>query len=217
MKPLDQCRLYAFIDEAYRSGRPYQDLAKSLCDGGADLIQLRMKDAPPENVLAAAEKIHPITESAGVYLIINDHLDIAYQMPHPFVHLGQEDFFDQGHTQVCELCPKHNPRHLMTGLSTHAPAQAQRAIASGADYVAIGPVFATPTKPTATPVTLDYVRWAAENIRIPWFAIGGIHAGNVDHIIEAGAQRICVVSDILKASDPQKACALFKTRLTSVN
>ena len=104
----------------------------------------------------------------------------------------------------------------MTGLSTHAPAQAQRAIESGADYVAIGPVFATPTKPTATPVTLDYVRWAAENIRIPWFAIGGIHAGNVDQILEAGARRICVVSDILKASDPQKTCALLKTKLASV-
>jgi len=216
MKPLDQCRLYAFIDEAYRNARPYQDLAKSLCDGGADLIQLRTKDAPVDSVLAAAEKIHPITESAGVHLVINDHLNIAYQMPHPFVHLGQEDFFDQGHTQVSDLYPEDAPKHLMTGLSTHAPAQAQRAIESGADYVAIGPVFATPTKPTATPVTLDYVRWAAENIRIPWFAIGGIHAGNVDQILEAGARRICVVSDILKASDPQTTCALVKTKLASV-
>ena len=217
MKPLDQCRLYAFIDEAYRNGRTYQDLAKSLCDGGADLIQLRMKGAPVDSVLTAAEEIHPVTESVGVHLIINDHLDIAHQMPHPFVHLGQEDFFDQGHTRVNELFPKDAPRQLKTGLSTHAPAQAQRAIESGADYVAIGPVFATPTKPTATPVTLDYVRWAANNIRIPWFAIGGIHAGNVDQILEAGARRICVVSDILNATNTQNACALFKAKLEAAS
>ena len=217
MKPLDQCRLCAFIDEAYRDGRPYQDLAKSLCDGGADLIQLRMKDASVQSVHAAAEILHPITESAGVHLIINDHLDIAYQMHNPFVHLGQEDFFDQGYTQVSELHPPDISKQLKIGLSTHAPTQAQRAIESGADYIAIGPVFATPTKPTATPVTLDYVRWAAANIRIPWFAIGGIHAGNVDQILEAGAQRICVVSDILKATDPQKACAHFKTKLESAS
>lgn len=217
LKPLDQCHLYAFIDEAYRGPRSYEDLAKSLCDGGADIIQLRMKDAKPERILAAAECIHPITESAGVHLIINDHLDIARRMPHPFVHMGQEDFFDEGYTKASELHSAKSTKQLCIGLSTHAPSQAERAIEAGADYVAIGPVFATPTKPTATPVTLEYVRWAAENIRIPWFAIGGIHAGNVDQILEAGARSICVVSDILKASDTQKACTFFKSKLQSAS
>lgn len=217
LKPLNQCQLYAFIDEAYRGERSYQDLAKSLCDGGADLIQLRMKGATTERVLSAAECIQPIAESAGVHLIINDHLDVAYEMPHPFVHMGQEDFFDKGHTHVSELHPSDTSKKLLIGLSTHAPEQAQRAIHAGADYVAIGPVFATPTKPSATPVTLDYVRWAAENIKTPWFAIGGIHAGNVDQILEAGARRICVVSDILNATNTHKACALFKAKLESAS
>lgn len=190
-------------------------MARALCEGGADLIQLRMKGAPPEKVLTAAACIHPITESAGVHLVINDHLEIAHQMPHPFVHMGQEDFFDAGHQHVSELHLPDNSKNLLIGLSTHAPTQAQRAIRAGADYVAIGPVFATPTKPTATPVTLEYVRWAAKTIQIPWFAIGGIHTGNVDQILEAGARRICVVSDILNASNMQKACAHFKAKLES--
>jgi len=78
-------------------------------------------------------------------------------------------------------------RKLQIGLSTHAPDQAQRALAAKPDYIAIGPVYATRTKPTAKPVTLDYVRWAAINVDIPWFAIGGITLDNLDEVWEAGA------------------------------
>ncbi|MEO7299966.1 MAG: thiamine phosphate synthase, partial [Verrucomicrobiota bacterium] len=99
------------------------------------------------------------------------------------------------------------------GLSTHAPAQAERAIAAGADYVAIGPIYATGTKPTAKPVTLDYIRWAAANVKIPWFAIGGINLQNLDEVLAAGAKRICVVSAILRSADIKIACAEFRKRL----
>ena len=96
------------------------------------------------------------------------------------------------------------------GLSTHAPAQAQRALDAGADYLAIGPVFATGTKPGAKPVTLEYVRWAAANVTVPWFAIGGINLENLDDVLAAGAKRVCVVSAILNAPDVTKACAEFR-------
>jgi len=98
-------------------------------------------------------------------------------------------------------------------LSTHASAQAQRALDAGADYIAIGPVFATGTKPTAKPVTLDYVRWAAANATVPWFAIGGINVENLGEVLAAGAKRVCVVSAILNASDVTKACAEFRRLL----
>jgi thiamine-phosphate pyrophosphorylase len=98
-------------------------------------------------------------------------------------------------------------------LSTHAPEQAQRAVAAGADYIAIGPVYATGTKPTAKPVTLEYVRWAAANITVPWFAIGGINLSNLDDVLTAGAERVCVVSAIMNATDVAKACAEFRRRL----
>ena len=102
---------------------------------------------------------------------------------------------------------------LKIGLCTHSPEQAKRALAAGPDYIAIGPVFATGTKPTAKPVTLDYVRWAAENATVPWFAIGGINLANLDDVLAAGATRICVVSAILNAPDVAKACAEFRQEL----
>ncbi|MDA7617900.1 thiamine phosphate synthase [Verrucomicrobia bacterium] len=213
MKPLEQCRLYAFIDEAYRHSRPVEDLAKSLCDGGADIIQLRMKGAPTNEILQAAERVYPITETAGVHLVINDHLEVAKKMPSSFLHLGQEDFFDQGNKHVSELAPHVKHTDLKVGLSTHAPNQATRAIRAGAAYIAIGPIFATPTKPDAKPVTLKYIQWANANVTLPWFAIGGIHRDNVDAILEAGAQRICVVSSILKAVRVDEACRFFRKKV----
>lgn len=86
-------------------------------------------------------------------------------------------------------------------------------MAAGADYVAIGPIYATGTKPTARPVTLEYVRWAAASVRGPWFAIGGITLQNLDEVLAAGARRICVVSAILNAPDVTKACRAFRQRL----
>ncbi|MBW8863856.1 MAG: thiamine phosphate synthase [Verrucomicrobia bacterium] len=99
------------------------------------------------------------------------------------------------------------------GLSTHAPIQAHSAMIAGADYIAIGPIYATGTKPTAKPVTLEYVRWAAANVIGPWFAIGGINLQTLDAVLEAGAKRICVVSAILDAQDVAKACVEFRKRL----
>ena len=104
---------------------------------------------------------------------------------------------------------------MVLGLSTHSPAQSERAVAAGADYIAVGPVFPTRTKPSAQAVTLEFVRWAAANISIPWFAIGGINFENLDQVIDAGARRICVVSAILEAPDLALACHQFKNHLAS--
>jgi len=211
MKPLADCRLYTFVDTAYLQGRAPELIARQLCDGGSDLIQLRAKHSSPAEIRALAEKILPVTRRAQVGFVINDHLDIAQELGADFCHLGQEDFFDAGHTHVSALKLK-NPT-LKIGLSTHAPAQAQRALDAGADYIAIGPIYATGTKPTAKPVTLDYARWAAAHATVPWFAIGGINLSTLDAVLAAGATRICVVSAILNAPDIAAACAEFRQRL----
>ncbi len=210
MKALSECRLYAFVDTAYLHGRPVDQVAQQLCDGGADLIQLRAKHSSPDEVRQMAETILPITRRANIALVINDHLQIAKEIGAEICHLGQEDFFDAGHTDVAQV-RLESP--LQIGLSTHAPAQAQRAIHAGADYIAIGPVYATGTKPTARAVTLDYVSWASAYVTVPWFAIGGINLTNLDEVLAAGARRICVVSAILNAPDIAKACAEFRMRL----
>ena len=211
MKPIADCKLYTFVDTAYLNGRAPDLVAQQLCDGGSDLIQLRAKHSTPEEIRAMAERILPITKRANVGLVINDHPDIARDLGAEFCHLGQEDFFDAGHVRVSELrTPDSAPR---IGLSTHSPEQAKRALAAGPDYIAIGPVFATGTKPTAKPVTLEYVRWAADNVTIPWFAIGGINLQTLGAVLAAGAKRICVVSAVLNAPDVAKACAEFRRRL----
>jgi len=212
MKPLADCKLYTFVDTAYLHGRAPEAVARELCDGGSDLIQVRAKNASADEIRALAERIQPITRNAGVGLVINDHLDIARAVGAEFCHLGQEDFFDAGHRHVSELGA---PPGLRIGLSTHAPEQAQRALAAGAGYVAIGPVYATGTKPGAKPVTLDYVRWAAANATVPWFAIGGINLQTLAAVLAAGATRVCVVSAILNAPDIAQACAEFRRRLTT--
>ena len=211
MKPLADCQLYTFVDTAYLHGRAPELVAQMLCDGGSDLIQLRAKNSTPDEIRRMAEKILPVTRRANVGFVINDHLDIAREVGADICHLGQEDFFDAGHTHVSEL--KTQNSKLKIGLSTHAPAQAQRALAAGANYLAIGPIYATGTKPTAKPVTLDYVRWAAAHATVPWFAIGGINLQTIDDVLAAGAKRICVVSAILNAPDITKACAEFRKQL----
>jgi len=211
MKPLAVCRLYAFVDTAYLSGRAPEVVAQQLCDGGADLIQLRAKQSTPDEIRGMTERILPITRRANVGLVINDFPEIARELGAELCHLGQEDFFDAGCAHISQLSTLNS--QLKIGLSTHSPEQAHRALAAGPDYLAIGPVYATGTKPTARPVTLEYVRWASKNVTIPWFAIGGIKLDNLDAVLAAGAQRVCVVSAILGAPDVRLACATFRNRL----
>jgi thiamine-phosphate pyrophosphorylase len=211
VKPLSECRLYAFVDTAYLAGRDPVEVARQLCEGGADLIQLRAKDRSAPEIREMARQILPVTRAAGVGLVINDYPEIAREVGAEFCHLGQEDFFDAGHRHVSELRPSGGGPGI--GLSTHGPEQALRAVAAGADYVAVGPVYATGTKPGARPVTLEYVRWAAAHVPVPWFAIGGITLENLDEVLAAGASRICVVSAILRAPDVVEACRAFRRRL----
>jgi len=211
VKPLADCKLYTFVDTAYLNGRAPELVAQQLCDGGSDLIQLRAKDSWADEMRRMAEKILPVTKRANVGLVINDHLEITRDLGAEFCHLGQEDFFDSGHTRCSEV--RSQKSEVRIGLSTHSPEQAQRALAAGPDYIAIGPVFATGTKPGAKPVTPDYVRWAAVNVTVPWFAIGGINLKNLGDVLSAGATRVCVVSAILNAPDVTAACAEFRRRL----
>lgn len=211
MKPLADCKLYTFVDTAYLHGHTPEFVAQQLCDGGTDLIQLRAKLSSRDDVRRMAASVLAVTRRASVNLVINDHFDIALEVGAEICHLGQEDFFDTGHSHVSALRTPYSA--LRIGLSTHAPAQAERALVAGADYIAIGPVFATDTKPTATPATLEYVRWAAANVKLPWFAIGGINLTTIDSVLAAGAKRICVVSAILNAPDIAEACAEFRRRL----
>ncbi|HEY3915764.1 MAG TPA: thiamine phosphate synthase [Verrucomicrobiae bacterium] len=200
MKPLAQCRLYTFIDTGYLRRRDPVDIAVELCAGGSDLIQLRAKESSGEEILQMARKILPVVRGAGVGLVINDHRDIAEEVGADLYHVGLEDF------------DPHVPGTPF-GLSTHSPQDALLAEKAEPAYIAVGPVYATPTKPSTKPVTLEYVRWAAANVKTPWFAIGGINLENLNDVVSAGAKRICVVSAILNAPDIAEACRQFRKAL----
>jgi thiamine-phosphate pyrophosphorylase len=209
MKPLAQCRLYAFVDAEYMRGRAPADVARQLCEGGADLIQLRAKKSSRAEIARMAGEILPIVRGAGAGLVINDYCDVAAEVGADLCHLGQEDFAATPISGVSAASLSTTP----FGLSTHSPDQALRAMDACPAYIAVGPVHETPTKPGARPVTLDYVRWAAANVKLPWFAIGGITLNNLDEVVLAGAQRVCVVSAILNAPNIAQACRQFRKRL----
>jgi thiamine-phosphate pyrophosphorylase len=212
MKKISECRLYTFVDTGYLRGRSVEDVARQLCEGGSDIIQLRAKSEPELLLLKMAESILRVTEAAGIPLVINDYPKIAIKVGAQYCHLGQEDFFDAGFRTAAQVtgCPKV----IGLGLSSHSEQQALRALKAEPDYIAVGPVFKTGTKPFAEPVTLQLVKWADKNVRtIPWFAIGGINLNNIDEVLGAGARRICVVSAILNELDIAEACRKFKDKL----
>lgn len=221
MKPLSECRLYTFVDTAYLRRRPAGDIAQQLCDGGSDLIQLRAKNSPLDEVRCLAEAILPVTRRAGVPLVINDHFALARDLGAEFCHLGQEDFFDAGYTQTTQLSALANRQppvgtRVGIGLSTHSQAQAERALAAGPDYIGVGPVYSTATKPEAAPIAGDYLHWVTSHVQVPWFAIGGINLQNLDEVLAAGVRRVCVVSAILNADDIAATCRKFKERLDAM-
>lgn len=203
--------MYAFVDTAYLAGRDPAEVSRALCGGGADVVQVRAKGWGRDETRRLVEAVLPVVERSGARFVLNDDWALGCELGVACVHLGQEDFFDAGHLRRDELPGASRGPEL--GLSSHAPEQFLRAEEAGAAYVAAGPVFATPTKPGRPAVTLEYVRWAAANARVPWFAIGGIHPGTLDAVLEAGARRICVVSALLAQPDVEAATRSIRSRL----
>jgi len=147
------------------------------------------------------ESVYDYCDEHGALLIVNDRADLALACGADGVHVGQDD-------EPLESVRATVGADLIIGISTHSPEQLEAGLASVADYLGVGPVYATPTKAGRTPVGLELVRYAAEHAAAkPWFAIGGIDAGNAPGVVEAGASRIAVVRAIRDADDPRAAAA----------
>ena len=168
--------------------------------GGVDIVQIREKSLPDGELLPVLQNAREVTRRLGVPLVVNDRPDLARLAEADFVHVGQEDL------------PVAAARifGLRVGQSTHAPADLD---ATDADYVGVGPVYETPTKEGRPAAGLDYVRYAAEHARVPWFAIGGIDGTNVTDVVAAGATRIAVVRAIGDAADPERAADMLRRAL----
>ena len=190
---LADARLYLVCD-----ARPRAFLDAAL-RGGADLIQLRDKSLSDDELIEAAKTFRAAADAHGALFILNDRPDLVEACDADGVHVGQDDGTPvQARAAV-------GPGRIV-GRSTHAPAQADAADADpDVDYMAVGPVHATPTKPGRPAVGLEYVKYAASTVSKPWFAIGGLDRHTLPAAIVAGAQRAVVVRAITDAADPEQA------------
>jgi thiamine-phosphate pyrophosphorylase len=186
-------------------------LAGQCIAGGVDCLQLRAKNIETDKYFAMACEFVKMCKDAGVISIINDRADIAIASGADGVHLGQNDL-------PIEQARKLQMTPMIFGKSTHSLTQINAAIAELPTYIALGPVFATPTKPDAEPVGLDYVKQALPILTdtgIGHVAIGGINESNIESVLKAGARTIAVSSAVTNSPDPKSACKKLKQKITT--
>ncbi len=204
---LSKTRLYLVTGQNLPDDRPTPKIVEASLKGGVDIVQLREYSLKDSALLKMARDIREITRQFNALFIVNNRPDIAVLSEADGVHLGQEDM------PVTEARKILGPGKIV-GVSTHAPDQACMALAHGADYIGVGPVFATPTKAGRPAVTLEYVRQvAAMKPPIPFFAIGGIDLTNIQGVLEVGGRRIAVVRTIFDADNPRNAASELKKKI----
>jgi len=199
---LERARLYlvcgAGSDGVRREDVELPDLIRSAVTGGVDIVQLREKRLGDDELTAIASAAAAMCSRLGSLLIVNDRPAVAAASGADGIHVGQDDLPPQ---EVRELVGPD----MLVGLSTHTPAEIDAVDPSVVDYIGVGPVHETPTKPGRPAVGLELVRYAAANATVPFFAIGGLDAGNVSEVLAAGATRVCVLRAITGSGDPEAA------------
>jgi len=198
--------LYAIVDPL-DTRRPPTALAAALLAGGARLLQLRLKPVISRELLAAAEAIRPLAHAAGALFLVNDRPDIAHAVEADGVHLGQEDLPVAAARRIL------GPGRIV-GVSTHDVDQARAAATAGADYVAVGPIYATTSKEhPLTPRGLELVRAVRAVVPCPIVAIGGITAETAPAVRAAGADAVAMIGALVRAADPAAAVRAVLARI----
>lgn len=191
---LKRSRLYLILDKPAFGSRSLKSIYSAISGGKIDLIQLRDKKSAKSDLLKLAIKLSKRLRGSGTLFIVNDYVDLAIASGADGVHLGQDDLSLKEARRILG-------KDRIIGISCHNLAQALKAQNEGADYIGIGPIYATATKPEYKPIGLKTLRKLKDKIEIPYFAIGDIREGNIREIISAGARRIAVCRAILKADD----------------
>lgn len=187
--------IYGITSEEHSLGRSNSEVVARMIDSGIRVIQYREKDKSAREKYRECLQIRKMTRDAGVTFIVNDHADLALLVEADGIHLGQDDLPPE---KVRELVGAE----MLIGLSTHSAAQAEAAVASGVDYIGVGPIFATKTKKdVGDPVGLEYLDYVVENLKLPFVAIGGIKEHNIGEVSRRGAKCIALVTEIVGAED----------------
>jgi thiamine-phosphate pyrophosphorylase len=202
--------IYGITAEKFSRGRSNIEVVREMIRGGVSVIQYREKHARKRirEIYAECREIREMTAENGVMFIVNDFVDIALLVDADGVHVGQDDL------------PVDAVRKLVgdkiIGLSTHSPEQARAALAIGADYIGVGPIFETQTKDdVCAPVGLDYLAYAAANVPIPFVAIGGIKEHNMDEVLRHGARSVCLVTEIVGAADIAETVRKLREKMSA--
>jgi thiamine-phosphate pyrophosphorylase len=195
---LERARLYLVCEERDDA------FLRAALRGGVDIVQLRMKRSGDPEILAAARRFAELCREHEALFILNDRPDLAVEAGADGVHLGQDDM------PVAQARQAVGAERLI-GLSTHS--EEQIGAAHGVDYIGVGPVHATPTKPGRAPVGVELVRYAARQATLPFFAIGGLSVDNVGAVRAAGASRIAVVRALTEAPDPELAARRLRSAI----
>ncbi|MFF4605466.1 thiamine phosphate synthase [Streptomyces sp. NPDC001339] len=208
---LSDARLYLCTDARTAQG-DLPEFLDAVLSSGVDIVQLRDKGMEAGEELRHLEVFADACRRHGTLLAVNDRADVAHAIGSDVLHLGQGDLPVPAARAL--LGPD-----VLIGRSTHAEAEVDAAIAAtGVDYFCTGPCWPTPTKPGRHAPGLDLVRYAAKRAsERPWFAIGGIDAGNLDEVLEAGARRVVVVRALTEADDPGAAAAALSRRIRTWN
>lgn len=183
------------------------EIVEKALQGGISIVQYRDKTHDDRDRLALAQILKAVCHRYGALFLINDRVDLALAVDADGVHLGQTDL-------PIAVARDLLGGHRIIGRSTTNPEEMARALEEGADYIGVGPVFATPTKPDKPAAGLDYVRYAAERSTVPFFAIGGVVDANLEAVIAAGAQRVAVVRALMDAENPTLVAQHFTAQLT---
>jgi thiamine-phosphate pyrophosphorylase len=192
--------LYVITEPALRDPL---ETARAVLQAGVRLLQLRDKTATTRQLVQIGQQLRALTRQHDARLIVNDRLDVALAVEADGVHLGQDDL-------PVSLARRIAGKHLLIGVSAETIEEARQAEADGADYLGVGPMFATPTKPDAgAPVGPERLRVIKHAVRIPVFGIGGVTLQNAPAVLNAGADGICVISAIVGATDPEAAARAF--------
>jgi thiamine-phosphate pyrophosphorylase len=187
--------LYVITDAGLSGGRSHVDVIRAAIDGGATVVQYREKEATTRQLVEEALVLRELTRGAGVPFIVNDRLDVALAAQADGVHVGQDDM-------PATLARRLMTRERIVGVSVTNLREAIQAEQDGADYLGVGPIFATPTKPDAAPpMGLDGLSEVCRRVSVPAVAIGGINEHNAAEVIRAGADGVAVVSAVVAAPD----------------
>jgi thiamine-phosphate pyrophosphorylase len=210
LKRLVLPRLYVILDAALLTV-PEAECAQKLADAGVRLLQYRNKSASSRKLFESARRLSSQLTPQGVSFVVNDRADVASLVDASGVHVGQEDLGVEEARSVIGT-------GKLVGVSTHNLEQFERAAATSADYIAVGPVFSTSTKANPDPVIgIDFIRRVRALTGKPIVAIGGITLNRAAEVIRAGADCVAVSSDILLAPDPGKRARQFIELLETAN